>query len=117
MKIKLDENVHGDVRDALAGWGHDTATVHEQGLAGRSDSDIALAVKSEQRCLVTFDLGFANPRRFPPAEYVGIVVLRLHAPTSRLQVRRLVSFFTTQAESVVGKLWILDETRARDWTP
>jgi hypothetical protein len=30
----------------------------------------------------------------------GIVVLRLHTPTSNLQIRRLVSFFTAQAESV-----------------
>jgi predicted nuclease of predicted toxin-antitoxin system len=117
VKIKLDENVHGDVRDSLAGWGHDASTVHDEGLAGSPDADVAAAVKAEERCLVTFDLDFANPRRYPPAEYAGIVVLRLHAPTARLQVRRLVSFFSTQAESIAGKLWILDETRARDWTP
>ena len=117
MKIKLDENIHGDVRDALAGWGHDATTVHEEGLAGRPDADVAAAVKAEERCLVTFDLDFANPRHYPPGEYAGIVVLRLHTPTSKLQIRRLVSFFTAQAESVAGKLWILDETRARDWTP
>ena len=33
MRIKLDENIHGDARDALAGWGHDVTTVHEEGLA------------------------------------------------------------------------------------
>lgn len=63
------------------------------------------------------DDDFANPRRYPPADHGGIVVLRLHTPTSKLQVGRLVSFFTTQAEGVAGKLWILDEIRARDWTP
>jgi len=117
VKIKLDENIHGDVQDALARWGHDAATVHEEGLAGRSDAEVAAAVKAEERCLVTFDLDFANPRHFPPAEYAGIVVLRLHTPTSTLQIRRLVSFFAAEPEGVVGKLWILDETRARDWTP
>ena len=116
MKIKLDENIHGDVRDALAGWGHDASTGHDEGLAGHPDADIATAVKAEERCLVTFDLDFANPRDYPPAEYAGIVVLRLRTPTSRIQIRRLVSFFSTQVEGVAGKLWILDETRARDWT-
>jgi len=117
VKIKLDENIHGDVRDALARWGHDATTVHEEGLAGRPDADVAAAVKAEERCLITFDLDFANPRHYPPAEHAGIVVLRLHTPTFKLQVRRLVSFFATQqAEGVAGKLWILDETRARDWT-
>ena len=117
MRIKLDENVHGDARRALAGWGHDVSTVHEEQLAGRPDVDVAAAVKAERRCLVTFDLDFANPRNHPPAQYAGIVVLRLRTPTSELQVRRLVSFFEVQAEGVAGKLWILDETRARDWTP
>jgi predicted nuclease of predicted toxin-antitoxin system len=117
VKIKLDENMHGDVRDALAGWGHDVTTLHDEGLAGRPDAEVAVAVKAEERCLVTFDLDFANPRLFPPAEYFGIVVLRLRTPTSKLQVRRLVSFLSTQAEHVAGKLWVLDETRARDWTP
>ncbi len=39
MKIKLDENVHGDVAAALAAQGHDVATVRDQGLAGRPDAD------------------------------------------------------------------------------
>ena len=116
MKIKLDENIHGDVRDALAGWGHDASTVHDEGLAGQPDADIAAAVQAEERCLVTFDLDFADPRDYPPAEYAGIVVLRLRTPTCKLQVRRLASFFSAQAEGVAGKLWILDETHARDWT-
>jgi len=115
VRLKLDENVHGDARDALAGWGHDVATVHDERLAGHPDVDVAAAVKTEGRCLVTFDLDFADPRKFPPAEFAGLVVLRLRVPTSKLQVRRIVSFFAAQPE-VAGRLWIVDETRARDWT-
>ena len=29
MKIKLDENVHGDAQGALAAWGHDVTSVHD----------------------------------------------------------------------------------------
>lgn len=115
MRIKLDENIHGDAREALAGWGHDVATVYEERLAGHPDVDIAAAAKAEGRCLVTFDLDFADPRKFPPAEFAGLVVLRLRVPTSKLQARRIVSFFAAQSE-VAGRLWILDDTRARDWT-
>lgn len=115
MRIKLDENIHGDARDALAEWGHDVVTAREEGLAGHPDDDVAAVVKAEGRCLVTFDLDFADPRRFPPVQYAGIVVLRLRTPTSKLQVRRIVSFFAAQSE-VAGRLWIVDETRARDWT-
>ena len=116
MNIKLDENVHGDAREALATWGHDVATAHDEALAGHPDKDVAAAAKAERRCLVTFDLGFADPRRYPPADYAGLVVLRLRAPTSKTQIRRIGGFFAAQPE-IEGTLWIVDETRARDWTP
>ena len=115
MKIKLDENVHGDAQAALAGWRHDVTTVHDETLAGHPDSKLAATVRAERRCLVTFDLDFADTRRYPPPEYAGIVVLRLRVPTSKTQVRRLVSFFASNPD-VEGKLWIVDEARARDWT-
>ena len=115
MNIKLDENVHGDAKDALAGWGHDVATVHDEGLAGHPDIDHAGAVRSERRCLVTFDLDFGDTRRYPPREYAGIVVLRLRVPTSKTQARRLVSFFASNPD-LEGRLWIVDEIRARDWS-
>jgi predicted nuclease of predicted toxin-antitoxin system len=116
VKIKLDENVHGDVKQALVSRGLDVLTAHDQALAGRPDADVAAAVKSERRCLVTFDLGFADTRRVSPRDFSGIVVLRLRIPTSSLQVRRLASFFGSEAE-LEGHLWIVDEVRARDWTP
>ena len=102
MKIKLDENVHGDAQAALAGWGHDVATV----------------VRAERRCLVTFDLDFADARRYPPLEYAGIRRDRRppdRVPTSKMQVRRLLSCFASKPD-LEGKLWIADELRARDWT-
>jgi hypothetical protein len=40
VKIKLDENVHGDVVAPLQEQGHDVATVHDEDLAGRSDAEL-----------------------------------------------------------------------------
>lgn len=116
MKIKLDENVHTDVLAPLVAQGHDVATVPGQGLAGRPDADIAQAVQAEARCLVTSDLDFADPRRYPPQGSPGLVVLRLSTPTTRNQVACLTRFFPDNPE-VAGHLWILEDTRARDWTP
>ena len=116
MKIKLDENVHGDVAAALAALGHDVLTVHDEALSGRPDADVASAIKVEGRCLVTFDLDFADPRLFPPAEFAGFVVLRLRHPTARRQIERLTRLFAEKPE-IGGQLWILEETRARNWTP
>jgi len=116
VKIKLDENVHGDVAESLREQGHDVATVYDEQLAGRSDADIATAVKAEKRCLVTSDLGFADPRRYPPGEFAGLIVLRLRVPTVRNQVERVTRFFAKKPE-IAGHLWIVEATRARDWTP
>ena len=114
MKLKLDENVHTDVAGALRAQGHDVLTVHDQGLAGRPDSDLARAVRAEQRGLFTFDLDFADPRLCPPAQFAGLVVLRLGAPTSRNQIAALTRFFA-ETTDIAGRLWIVE--RARDWTP
>lgn len=116
MRIKLDENVHGDVVPALLSLGHDVKTANEQSLGGRSDAEIAAVIRDERRCLVTFDLDFADPRRFPPREFSGLIVLRLRFPTATIQVRRVADFLESQAD-VNGRLWILDELRARDWSP
>jgi predicted nuclease of predicted toxin-antitoxin system len=116
VKLKLDENVHTDVAGALRAQGHDVLTVHDQGLAGRPDYDLARAVRTEQRGLITFDLDFADPRLCPPAQFACLVVLRLGAPTARNQIAALTRFFATTAD-IAGRLWIVEHTRARDWTP
>ena len=115
MKLKLDENLGVRGAELFRVAGHDVATVVEQGATSASDAELAMLCAAEGRCLVTFDLDFADTRRYPPSECAGIVVLRLRAPTSTAQVRRISSFFTSQPD-VVGRLWIVDETRARDWT-
>lgn len=116
MKIKLDENIHRDVAAALVAQHHDVVTVPDQGLAGHPHADLARAVQAEARCLVTFDLDFSDTRRYPPAQYAGIVVLRLGASTARNQIACLTRFFA-RTEDVIGRLWILEDTRDRDWTP
>ena len=116
MRIKLDENVHGDVAAALRTQDHDVATVHDERLAGRPDADIARAIATEHRCLVTSDLDFADVRRYPPSDFAGLVVLRLGAPTTRNQIACLTRFFAETTDTA-GHLWIVEDARARDWTP
>ena len=71
---------------------------------------------SERRCVVTFDLDFADPRKFPPRDFVGLVILRLRVPTARRQVE-CVTRFLAQNPDLAGQLWILEDARARNWTP
>lgn len=111
MKLKLDENVHADVASALRERGHDVLTVHDQGLAGRTDAEIAHAVRAELRGLITFDLDFADPRLCPPAQFAGLLVLRLGAPTARNQIAALTRFFS-ETTDIAGRLWIVEDARA-----
>jgi len=115
VKLKLDENIHHRVAVELLERGHDVKTVHEEGLAGHPDTEIAEAVKAEGRCLVTFDLDFADTRRYPPADFFGLVILRLrHRPATR-QVERVGH--VVAGTQISGRLWIVEDDRVRDWTP
>jgi hypothetical protein len=65
------------------------------------------------------DLDFSNPFSFPPQENAGIVVLRLGRKALASQLFSLVERFVSALErqSPVGKLWIVDPTRIREYSP
>ena len=114
MQFKIDENLHSDAADLLRQHGHDALTVHEQGLRGGADSDIADVCRQEERAIVTLDLDFSDIRGFPPADYHGIIVLRLsnQRRSAVLDVLgRIMPMF--DSESPVGRLWIVDEHQVR----
>lgn len=77
MKLKLDENLGHSIAELFRQGGDDVSTVHEQGLEGTPDKELIEICSHEARCLVTLDLGFANPLVFNPADFHGIAVLRL----------------------------------------
>lgn len=76
MRFKLDENLGPRPAALLADAGHDVSTFAVQDLQGTPDSALIEVCRIEQRCLVTLDLDFSNPFRFPPARFAGIIVLR-----------------------------------------
>ena len=88
--------------------------VLDQLPAGTADWRVAEIVKAEQRALLTLDLDFADIRAYPPAEYFGIVVLRIRNTSSGVVlplIERLAAALA--AESPDGSLWIVDEDRIR----
>ncbi len=114
MKFKLDENLGTRTQDLFRAAGHDVLTVREQGLQGCSDRVIFDVCGAEERCLVTFDLDFADVTRFPPSS-AGIVVIRVPKNPSRLLLERLVKQFLRAAHSssVEKQLWIVEVGRIR----
>jgi hypothetical protein len=76
MKLKRDENFDARFVPLLAAEGFDADTVPGEGLSGSQDETIYDTCRAVGRTLVTLDLDFSNPIRFPPADMEGIVVVR-----------------------------------------
>ena len=114
ISFKLDENLPPVIGDFLRASGHDVMTVYEQGLRSCSDPVVLGACQAEGRALMSLDLDFSNILQFPPENYSGLIVLRLHKPGPRAilsLLRRLLPHFSVVP--VVGRLWIVDERRIR----
>ncbi len=76
------------------------------------------ACRREERTLVTLDLDFSNPLRFPPGVTEGIVVVR--PPRSVLPMIRstLASALPDlKSRPLKGRLWIVEPGRIRVYDP
>ena len=114
MKFKIDENLPIEVAGLLRQTGYDVATVLEQDLGGSSDADLANICQKERRVLVTLDISFGDIRAYPPAEFYGLIVLRLKRqdkPYVMHVFSRLIRMFS--AEALENRLWIVEEDRIR----
>jgi len=114
VKFKVDENLPVEVAQLLREAGHDAFTVMEQQMAGAQDRAIASACRKEGRALVTLDIHFADIRTYPPADFSGLIVLRL-TRQDKAHVLQVMSKVIQMAASarLAGQLWIVDEHRVR----
>lgn len=83
-------------------------------FGGQPDDHVIDTCSKEQRALVTLDLEFSNILAYPPANFSGIVVLRLqdqaHA-TVEAAIHRMLALLPQ--EPVAGTLWIVEDRRIR----
>jgi predicted nuclease of predicted toxin-antitoxin system len=89
MKFKLDENLPLEVADLFRKEGYDIDTIQSEGLTGSSDPEILRQIQIADRILLTTDKGIADIRRFPPEQYLGIVLFR-PSKTGRGEVLRFI---------------------------
>ena len=116
MRLKLDENLGARDAEWLRAQDHDADTVVDEHLSGATDEHVHAAAASANRCLVTLDLDFSDPIRFPPAQTAGTIVLRPHVPSVamiRLLLTEAIAFAST--ESPDGKICIVEAGRVRVW--
>jgi predicted nuclease of predicted toxin-antitoxin system len=80
VRFKLDENFDARLSALVSEGGHEVDTVLGEGLSGKPDGEVYDACRRGARVLLTLDLDFSNPIRFPPEGTEGIVVVRAPAP-------------------------------------
>ncbi len=111
----VDESLPRAVAVALREAGYDARDVRDLGLRGSSDRALLEKAASENSILVSGDLDFANPLRFPPQTHAGVIVLRFgRGPAREQTARTLVRFLKQTDESTLrGAITILEPGRAR----
>jgi len=118
LKLKLDENMDRRLVPMLQASGLDVDTVHAEALSGVDDQTLYETCIASQRVLVTLDLDFSNPLRFPPDVTVGIIVIRPLRPVLSAIRAALVSVLPQlQAQALRGRLWIVEPGRLRVYDP
>jgi len=117
MRLKLDENLGRQWQEPLRQAGHDVCTVLDQNLCSALDEEIAERCRAEGRALVTLDLDFANPLRFPPSASHGIAVLRCGGLNTTRTLEALIRTLigALSAHDPDGQLWIVETGRVRIW--
>jgi predicted nuclease of predicted toxin-antitoxin system len=117
VRLKLDENLGRRWTDQLRSVGHDVDTVLDEGLSGAADGDVLAVAVQANRVLITLDLDFANPVRFPPAPTPGIAVLRVRERPERVDFDAVVSrlIMGLAGTDIAGRLWIVERDRVRQY--
>lgn len=116
--IKLDENLGSRLLDSARAAGFDSESVSTQKLNGTSDVTLFEQCRAEQRVLITLDLDFSNPLRFPTEGSPGSIVLRPRRPA----FTEIASLFNEalarlRAEPVAECIWIVEPGRVRIHRP
>jgi predicted nuclease of predicted toxin-antitoxin system len=119
VRLKLDENLGRRWATVLEAAGHDLDTVRDEHLSGAADAVVLEASRLESRVLVTLDMDFANPLRFPPEQTAGLAVLRVRDRPGKsdldVVVQRLVDALAKA--DIGGRLWIVEADRVRQYEP
>lgn len=116
MKFLLDANMPRSALRALIARGHDASHVRDVGKGDSTDEDVAAYARLVNAVIVTRDLDFADVRAYPPADYPGILVLRVPDDWIAQRIVELLESFLDIADFVAvlpQRLAILEPGQCR----
>ena len=116
MRVLVDANLPRSSLTLLQSFGHAAEHVRDVGLGAAPDSQVAARARATGSALLTRDLDFANIRDFPPADYSGLLVLRLPDDVTAEQISEVLQRFLRRTELVTqvpGHLVIIEKGRVR----
>lgn len=96
--------------------GDEAVHANDVGLGAATDEAVASHAKAHGLTLVTRDLDFSDVRAYPPADYPGLVVLRLSEHLVAEEICSVFALLLAQrdlVEHLAGRLAILEDGRVR----
>jgi len=96
--------------------GHVAEDIRAIGLGSATDAEVDEHAQRISAVLVTRDLDFADVRRYPPDQRLGLLVLRMPDEATAAQVAEILDRFLASSELVEqlpGHLVILERDRVR----
>ncbi len=111
----VDEDLPRSTARALRSAGYETQDVRDIGLRGHSDEQVFAYAQAHAFTLMSADMGFTNPWRFPSRAHAGIVLIRLpkELPTDAMNREILNALATLADETLAGLLVIVELGRIR----
>ena len=90
------QNLPSTLVGILSRFGHDTDTVEDEGVNGKSDEIVWERAQLDGRFLITQDLDFSDIRKFAPGTHHGILLIRMRDPSRRALEERIGALFAME---------------------
>ncbi len=114
MNFFSDECIWQATIDFLRSLGHDVLTTNEAGLRETEDELMLSDAVSNKRVFLTRDMHFSNILIYPPANHLGVIVLKIKPHTTE-SVHRILKIALSKfdQDKIQQTLIIVDQKKFR----
>ena len=114
MSILIDHCVPRKFHRLLHEWGYPATLLQEHILADSPDPDVLQIAQTLDAALLTVDMDFSNILDYPPANYVGLIVMRYEAHQETAVIESLKQLLSDLYREELRRVLVIAEpTRYR----